>query len=281
MEQRINTIEEELKVLKSQIKAVLLDIKEYMATGNGHAYSPSSEEGGSSTPVPADIHAGSGPINVSSYGGGPMPPGIVGGYGGFGGPGAVPGVDNSGLEAVQVDSDTEPVHLMARKSGRGAADTGSGERTGRRARPASRLIESEYEDESADTGSCTDTDEPNRDKNKVVDLLTMSVLAQWVSRATAAMGKNQIVKLVEIYDVTGHLPPRMKDAILLLVDLCGQDADKTSEETPVAESVPAAVSIQMLIELDSVLRYRDGALESVVFSLLGAREQRDKKGSHG
>ena len=33
MEQRINALEEEFKVLKSQIKAVLLDIKEYLATG--------------------------------------------------------------------------------------------------------------------------------------------------------------------------------------------------------------------------------------------------------
>jgi len=47
MEQRINSLEEELKVLKNQIKAVLLDIKEYLATSNGHAYAPPGEGGGS------------------------------------------------------------------------------------------------------------------------------------------------------------------------------------------------------------------------------------------
>jgi hypothetical protein len=182
------------------------------------------------------------------------------------------------LEAVQVDGEPEPVPvpITAHKSDRRAAAADSGERKSRRKRPASRLIDGESEDEYAEDDSCIDTDESDREKDRVVDLLTMSVLAQWVSRATATMGKNQIIKLVEIYDVTGHLPPRMKDAILLLIDLCGEYTDDTAEETPVAESVPAAVSIQLLIELDSMLRYRNGALESVVFSMLSTKEQRGK-----
>ena len=43
MEQRINALEEELKVLKNQIVAVLLDIKKYLITGDEGAYSPPGE----------------------------------------------------------------------------------------------------------------------------------------------------------------------------------------------------------------------------------------------
>ena len=43
MEQRINALEEELKVLKTEIVAVLLDIKNYLTTGNDGAYSPPGE----------------------------------------------------------------------------------------------------------------------------------------------------------------------------------------------------------------------------------------------
>jgi hypothetical protein len=106
-----------------------------------------------------------------------------------------------------------------------------------------------------------------------VDLLTISVLAQWLSRAAATVSKEQIGKLVEIYDITGNLPPRLKQAILLLADLDG-DGNKAED----AEDVPAAVSLQLLIELDSLLRYRTGALESVVLSMILDKGQNSRRG---
>jgi hypothetical protein len=79
-------------------------------------------------------------------------------------------------------------------------------------------------------------------------------------------------KLVEIYDITGNLPPRLKQAILLLADLYANSDRDDSED------VPASVSMQLLIELDSLLRYRTGALESVVLSMLLEKGQFYKKG---
>jgi hypothetical protein len=89
------------------------------------------------------------------------------------------------------------------------------------------------------------------------------VLSQWLSRASVTISKGQINKLVEIYDITGNLPPRLKQAILLLADLYG-DGNHAEDD----EDIPASVSLQLLIELDSLLRYRTGALESVVLSML-------------
>jgi hypothetical protein len=113
----------------------------------------------------------------------------------------------------------------------------------------------------------------NPDGEGRVDLLTVSVLSQWLSRAAASVSKAQICKLVEIYDITGNLTPRMKQVILLLADLYSNGSHAEDDE-----NVPATVSVQLLIELDGLLRYRTGALESVVLSMLLDKGQRTRKG---
>jgi hypothetical protein len=98
------------------------------------------------------------------------------------------------------------------------------------------------------------------------------VLSQWLARAAASVSKTQICKLVEIYDITGNLPPRLKQVILLLADLYG-NGSHTEED----ENVPATASMQLLIELDSLLHYRTGALESVVLSMLLDKGQKNRR----
>jgi hypothetical protein len=212
MEQRINSLEEELKVLKNQIKAVLLDIKEYLATSNGHTYAPPQE--------------GDGPVVASPV--------------------------HKEIEHVQDSLSQGPQSVLP--------DTGLGDRSaGQQAQPA--LVPTMDQPLEVDTITVRDGSE-----SRVVDLLTVSVLVQWLSRAISALGKNQIVKLVEIYDITGNMAPRLKDTMLALIDLCGDGGQ--AEDAPATDDVPASVSIQLLIELDSLLRYRKGALESVVLSQL-------------
>lgn len=209
MEHRITTIEDELKVLKNQIKAVLLDIKESLAAGNSYAYAPSPEsnEPGAGSTMCSEVE----PVKDS--------------------PGEVP-----------------QATLRATGLGDRSAEQSQTDRVSGISQPQ------EVDTITLRSGS----------ESRVVDLLTVSVLAQWVSRATATVGKDQIGKLVEIYDVTGNLEPRLKDTILLLTDLCGSGSQ--AEDAPVTDYVPTAVSIQLLIELDGLLRYRNDALESAVLS---------------
>jgi len=271
MEQRINALEEEFKVLKSQIKAVLLDIKEYLATGNGTASPHPMGAGGSGEHHPADTQTGIGPITVSSYGGsGPGPGGFVGPH---------PGVQGGygGQPADMTGHTAEPMHTQAHASKTGlleaeARDEGHWER--------SEPVLCPLKKRPAETG----TDEVDTsvvdigNENQVVDLLTVSVLSQWLSRAITIVGKSQITKLVEIYEITGNMPSRLKDTLLLLADLYG--GDNQSEDTAI-DSVPATVSIQLLIELDSLLQYRKNTLESVIFSMLLNKGEQNKKGRHG
>lgn len=218
-EQRIKNLEEELKVLKNQIKAVLLDIKEQLATGGGSQSS--------------------------------APP-----WAGAGGPSAAPKMENKPDFATMLASGTEKV----------PADTSSVGRVAEDARPSLSSIL----DHAAKSGiAAGETNGEGR-----VDLLTISVLAQWLSRAAETVSKEQIGKLVEIYDITGNLPPRLKQAILLLADLYG-NGNKAVEDD---EDIPASVSLQLLIELDSLLRYRTGALESVVLSMLLDKKQGNRRG---
>lgn len=236
MEQRVNSLEEELKVLKSQIKAVLLDIKDYMSTGTGQPYAP----------VPSGGHAGPAPAAG----------------------------DGSHEQEAHVESPREGVvHVAPHKAGTEVIGTalsqGNGDRAGSSARSAEKQSAGQA-DGSAQNGSRDD---------QVLDLLTVSVLAQWLARAMPVVGREQLGKLVEIYDITGNMQPRIKDTMLLLADLGAGDNPEVGPAT--AEAVPAAVSVQLLIELDGLLRCRNGAVESVVMSMLLDRAEDTKKGGHG
>jgi hypothetical protein len=214
MEQRIDALEDEFKVLKSQIKAVLLDIKEYLATGNGHDYAPAREDNKPAAASPERDETKQVQTSATEESQPGPPPNR--------------GLESAAVEQAQPSQDSVTVADQAVKVDPITVKSGG--------------------------------------ESRVVDLLTVSVVAQWLSRAISTMGKNQLVKLIEIYDATGNLDPRLRDTMLLLTDLCGEGSQ--SEDAPETDCVPAAVSVQLLIELDGLLRYRNDALESVVLSQL-------------
>lgn len=218
-EQRIKTLEEEFKVLKNQIKAVLLDIKEQLAAGGGDGHTIAAQLGNVSTAVPQAEN------NVKVV---PEPPASEPEF-----------AEKGPVAGITEKAEPDFASLMNRSSVSGVA------------------------------GRSPDTER--------VDLLTVSVLSQWLARAASSVSKGQISKLVEIYDITGNLPPRLKQVILLLADLYGNGSHNEEDE-----SLPATTSMQLLIELDSLLRYRTGALESVVLSMLLDKGQKNRRsGKHG
>ena len=227
-EQRIKNLEEELKVLKNQIRAVLLDIKEQLATGgNGHSSQQSVPPWESGTPA----------------------------------------------AAPHQESDAGVASKIAGGADKGFAEPGPGSGIAEDIRPSLKSFLGLNEKASPATTEKASPATGDSNGEGRVDLLTISVLAQWLSRAAATVSKEQLGKLVEIYDITGNLPPRLKQAILLLADLDG-DGNRAED----AEDVPAAVSLQLLIELDSLLRYRTGALESVVLSMILDKGQNIRRG---
>ncbi|MEE8374137.1 MAG: hypothetical protein V3R87_10495, partial [Dehalococcoidia bacterium] len=116
-----------------------------------------------------------------------------------------------------------------------------------------------------------------------VDLPLLAILAPWLSRAVAAMGKEQMEKLVELYDVARELPPRLKEALLALL---GFYDDESSTSKPPGDVI-VMQGIPLLVELDSLLlRHRSGPLESAVLALLQEKmapqkKTRARKAGHG
>jgi len=269
MEQRIEALEEEFKVLKNQIQAVLLDIKEGLATGTP-AHVPLPDGAGPTAGGPQDSASpGPGP----SAGPGPGPSAGPGP-----GPSAGPGPGPSAGPGPGPSAGPGPGPSAGPGPGPGAGPgPGPGVEMGNPSAAdgmdvALNAMKSEF-------GRTEDNGSENGGGETVVDLLTVSVMAQWLSRAIGVVGKREVVKLVEIYDVTGNMPPRLKETMTLLADLCGGPAREDEESG--TEGASATEAMQLLIELDSLLRYRSNALESAVFSLFLGGEQRGNRSNHG
>jgi len=119
-------------------------------------------------------------------------------------------------------------------------------------------------------GNRKDNDYPNSQP----DLLTVVMLGQWLDRAVATVGKNETEKIIEMYDITGNLPVQMKKTLLLLIDSCEKNEGSTRRSSKHSIGL---TSYSLLMDMDSLLRYRNRALEAAVLSLLAERQcQRNK-----
>ncbi len=240
-EQRIKNLEEEFKVLKNQIKAVLLDIKEQLAAGGG-----ASSWGSISAATSKEDNIVKAVAEPPSAGPGPGPEE----NGASAGPTEMPGAGPAEMDG------------LAEMPGAGSADMAG----------PTEMPRADSDPEMNRSG-LPRVAVRNTDSEGQVDLLTISVLSQWLTRAAASVSKTQICKMVEIYDITGNLTPKMKQAILLLADLHSNGNHAGDDEV-----IPAAESVQLLIELDSLLRYRTGVLEPVVLSMLLDKGQKNRRG---
>ncbi len=211
MEQRIQSLEDELKLLKNQIMAVLLDVKESLT--NNDWPSPSLRNEKWTEPVrevevpkprPEDLHFVQEVTEESSSG----------------------SREDSGGGPEQSSSQPPITQPSPRKAIREMAPL-----------PDERL-----------------------------DLLTVVMLGQWLDRTVGSIGKEHTGKILEIYDATGNLPGKLKEAMLLLSNVYQSDDD--GKNTIMTESLPR------MMELDNLMRSRDrGVLESAILSMLAERKR--------
>jgi hypothetical protein len=310
VENKIQNLEDELKVIKNEVQAVLLDIKDQLITGTGMGSGGLSLGGiGATGPVgPLGASSGGddlgGNYNLSSGGLPPAPPQqviITHTPEAHADPGAAPGsipppepaasADSSDL-VTDTESPTESDVPNFGDMGDSLEDPDLGFGIGRWSDSADGITPGfcegpgEFEQESWDGPSAISedpfeerasgqhTDGPETLDDEDVDLPTLAILTPWLSRAITTVGRDNLEKLVEIYDVARNMPPRLKQAIILLIELYG---DCTSTCTESGEQL-LRDSISLLIDLDSLLlRHRTGTLESAVLSLLQERTVATKK----
>jgi hypothetical protein len=348
VENKIQNLEDELKVLKNEVQAVLLDIKDFMISsggigggiglaasepmgmppglgggGLGDGLSPSPDAnpfnltGGAVQPSPQQVYITQLPTapapeppppeppppvppsvpaldeepeplavgfdadvsdgaalsfgdDVGSagmdWGGGAAiqeAPGAGGGPGfGFAGPGEGPGFGQMGPGEGPGFGQMGP----GEGSGFGQAGPGAGP-------DFPQAIRSESADGQLepDATLCEACDTKVADE---VDLPMLAILVPWLSRAVAAVGKENLEKLIELYDVARDVTPRLKEALLSLLAFYDDDSGtgKPSGDAVVMQGIP------LLIELDSLLlRHRTGPLESAILSLLQDKMTGKKK----
>ncbi len=346
MENKIQNLEDELKVLKNEVQAVLLDIKDTLISGGGgiggggigggatgfasgghDAFSPDLLTDGtlSAPPSPQQIIVTQAPTPVAA----PVEPEMVSESVFADMPGSS-AIESSALEGAfdsaeaDIDDDgddrdtvssaifestdddfkkkatknilfdskeeaSDNTHDIPAQEGPSFVDTGwsnggfeqaSHEPTGV---PA--YTDTGWNSESRRQGQPS----MHPDNNVTVggdevDLSLLAVLTPWLTRAIDTVGKPHLEKLIEIYEISRDMPPRMKEAILLLVDFyeeAGPDTSRLSGDATVREGIP------LLIELDGLLlRHRTGSFESVVFSILQERmtvnrKQGNRRTRHG
>jgi len=257
MEQRIDALEQDMKLIKNQIKAVLLDIKESLATGVGtpvYITQGESAESGESRKSNGgnEQPSYSGPATNQSQ---PVQPPV--GDGGYSG-----AVNQSSVPFNSYNAPAAPVNQM----GQGAEfNTGM---IGHDA-PGPHISQHELKNilNNAAEGSNGD--------GQAIDMLTLSVMAQWITRAVSSVGRERVVKLVGIYDMTGNLPERLKETMLMLADFHGNGHSGNGHEPDDSDEEAGNDStegiMQLLIELDSLIHCRKSAFESVMLSLLSEK----------
>jgi hypothetical protein len=238
MEQRVESLEEELKLLKNQIKAVLLDIKENLANCEwqdlssrwGHEAAVQTHETPKQQPVEPDpvpevTQELSSASKVTVSNGEPV---------------------RQQTEPVPHLTPNEPVNLPYTAPGHG----------------------NNYANALNNSSVSRSADVVNQP-----DLITVVMLGQWLDRAVAAVGKTETEKIIEMYDITGNMPVQMKQTLLLIIDSYGQNRKSTNKNS---RNSIGLTSLSLLMEMDSLLRYRNRALEAAVLSLLAERESRQK-----
>jgi len=116
-----------------------------------------------------------------------------------------------------------------------------------------------------------------------VDLSLLAILTPWLSKAINTVGKRHLEKLIELYDISRDIPPRIKEALLMLLELY----EVESSEARLPGEAVVSEGIGLLIELDGLLlRHYSGSFESVALSLLqermtSKRKPRNRKAKHG
>ena len=244
MEQRVETLEEELKLLKNQIQAVLLDIKENLANGEWQDLSsrwgseaadqtskPPKQHPVEPDPVPEVTQESSSASKVTVSNGEPV---------------------RQQTEPVPNLTPSEPVNLPYTAPGNGNSHVNT---------------ENNNRSDSR-TGSNSSGDVVNQP-----DLITVVMLEKWLDRAVAAVGKTETEKIIEMYDITGNMPVQMKQTLLLIIDSYEHNGKSTRRNK---RNSIGLTSLSLLMEMDSLLRYRNRALEAAVLSLLAERESRQK-----
>jgi len=191
MEQRIQILEEEVKLLKNQIRAVLLDIKENLASGDWQSHpanNQAADPGENSGQQPKEGNSVTPIINIR------------------------PVIETTAMPASRIDpagydrNVTRPT--FSPEADTPTPDNGHDDKT----------IQKQPDRNASGKGSASG-----------LEPLTLMLLLQWLERAQGSLGRQQTQTLIELYCTTRDLPEQAKQTLQLISALYGQDKDNAPD----------------------------------------------------
>lgn len=238
--ERVDRLEDEVKVIKNEVQTVLLDIREsYLNREN-----PFNPEVSSPTlhSVAATI---SGPSTLNSS------------------PGKIPRNIEDSLDSAEMEEQAEvPVKtkppVAATKEPK-VATAGEHEAS----EEVNEALRSEEEPEVTDmkpgkNGNSNGNGYKNG--NGKIDLVTISGLARWVNGAVSILGPVRTETVLDFAELTGHLPPELKN---ILVKLANRIPGNDNGHSPAAHQL-----ILSLIELEGLLGMNNKSDEITLLAMV-------------
>ncbi len=245
-EQRIKTLEEEVKVLKNEIKTVLLDLREqYLSIQN-----PFGSSCGTATTVPTSVQKENQPEEPATE----SSPGMrAGGQGKVPESAASPAGEIKSVSLKQIQDGLIPSQY------KDIAGTEESQTPSRNIKP--RLWQGAETDNEEGVVSPQERKKEHNfftGKSKV-DLVVVAGLTHWIDQATAKLGKERSEILVEMSCAMGHLPEKLKDALIRMI--------RISHHEPKGQSIIASDYLSLLAQLENLLadpKQQEKALLSIL-----------------
>lgn len=231
-QKKLEQLEDELKVMKNEIRQALLDIREHMLT---RFMDPFNRPATAAAPQQADKIPGLEGSADRLLPDADQSPGLGSSMGTS--PRKSPGADISPRNGGSTSPAGHPAENIKAAPGKqnGHGSTGPASASGtRKEREESAVQESQQGSEE---------EEP-------VDLVTIASLSRWVTSGMKRVGRERLEKIVGLYGLTGRISPLLKEVLTDLINL---------EEMPeISPRAGLKDSIAVLADLDSLLTRLDG-----------------------
>lgn len=273
MDKKLEELENELKVLKNEVKGTLTDIREFLLTNVDNPFPVEFTQGmppprkgiERATVVPADgdgtTRASPQQVISGSGGAGGGQPVILGGQGErviLGSQGET-GPQGETEAAAEHDSQSNPAKqkLSPKVSATDAVEktevpnAGQVSNNGSEGKAFLETFDQEAS-ESEEPGNMDERVAPQNDRKNgsarqgdTPDLVTVAMLASWVEDGIHRVGRKRLEVIVEMYASMGRLSDQVKQMLHQLLSLDGSDG--TVNKVPLSECVRALADLDNLL----------------------------------
>ncbi len=235
MDDRVNQLEDEIKVLKNEVQAVLLDIREsYLNREN--PFNPDV----SAIPIAPAIAISTAQPQQPPV---PMREPVN----------RAPKVD---LEDERQEEHPEEEHLDDKGETVGEEEFDDGEETAQE--EVNRVWQSDVQ-RASNSGSRKSNGSSGGNGNGKVDLITIAGLTQWVMDTVQRLGREKTETILDISEIVGLLTPELKN---ILAKFIGRASGEGNGDATIRDYITSLVELERLLGMN--IKSEEMALLSII-----------------